>query len=157
MNKRELLYEQGTDEEVIMLLNFDDIFNKMLAIVKGNTTVKSSVKDIKKLLNLSKDEFDRVYYGKFPNWLHDYVLGRWSEYVGTVLDKQLLSIILRLDIDDWDTYFCNSMSLDTLLTSMYNIRTTYTHLIKWDLHIKGLEDNVKCLEFYNNILKNEAR
>ena len=156
MNKKEMLYEQGTDEEIIMLLNFHDIFNKMLAIVKGNITVKKAVRDIKKLLNLSKEEFDAVYYGKFPNWLHDYVLGCWSEYVGTTLDKQLLAIILRLDIDDWETYFCNSMSLETLLTSMDNIRTTYTHLIKWDLHIKALEDKAKCLEFYNNILKNEA-
>ena len=156
MNKRAMLYEQGTDEDIIMLLNFDDIFSKMLSILKGEVTVKNSVKQIKKVLDLSKDKFDTVYYGKFPNWLHDYTLGYWCEYVGTNLDKHLLSVILRLDIDEWGTYFCSSMSLETLLTSMDNIRTTYEHLTKWDLHIKGLEDQVKCLEFYNNILKNEA-
>lgn len=156
MNKRELLYEQGTDEEIVILLDFDKLFDQMLLILKGELVVKNVAKELRNYLELSKKDFEKVYYGKFGQGLHECILRNWCEYVGTNLDKQLLLVILRLDIDEWETYFCNSMSLETLLTSMDNIRTTYEHLIKWDLHIKGLEDQVKCLEFYNNILKNEA-
>lgn len=157
MNKRQYeLYEKGTDVKIIMQIDFNELFGQMLSIVKGKITVKTVAQDIRKQLKLSKKDFDSVYYGQFPPWLHDYVLEQWSQYVGTVLDKELLAMILKLDIDEWETYFCDSTSLETLLTSMHNIRTTYQHLVEWDLHIKALEDKVKYLEIYNSILKNKA-
>lgn len=157
LNKQQCeLYEKGTDVKIITQVDLNNLFSKMLSIVKGEITVKTVAQDIRKQLKLSKKDFDSVYYGQFPPWLHDYVLEQWSQYVGTTLDKELFTIILRLDIYEWETYFCNATSLETLLTSMHNIRTTYQHLTKWDLHIKGLEDEIKYLEIYNSILKNKA-
>lgn len=157
MNKRQYeLYERGTDVKIITQVDLNNLFSRMLSIVKGEITVKAVAQDIRKQLKLSKKDFDSVYYGKFPPWLHEYVLEQWSQYVGKTLDKELLTIILRLDIDEWETYFCNATSLETLLASMHNIRATYQHLTKWDLHIKGLEDEIKYLEIYNSILKNKA-
>lgn len=157
VNKRQYeLYEKGVDVKIIAQIDFNNLFDEMLSILKGKNTVKTVAEGIRKQLNLSKKDFDSVYYGQFPPWLHDYVLEQWSQYVGSTLDKELLTIILRLDIDEWETYFCNAASLETLLTSMRNIRATYHHLVKWDLHIKGLEDKVRYLKIYNNILKNEA-
>lgn len=153
MSKKELLYEQGIDLTLVSKLpSVEILFNQMASILKGDTTVKTLTKDFKLSTGIVGKEFDILYYGKFPEWLHEYVIEEWCRFIGSKLDKSVLKIIVELGISEWESYFCSETSLELLYRGCENIYNHYTHHIKWDNHMRKLQATVDFLETRNHVI-----
>lgn len=144
--KLELLYEQGINERLLNVVDFSKLFELMLLISKGKHTVKEVTKILKEDWNLSKKDFDIFFYGKFPSWLHEYMIERWSEYVGKGLDKELFTLILEQEIDEWDDVFCNESSFYYLLSGMEDIHSQALAHRRYEVMIGELENKLSKMK-----------
>lgn len=147
----QLLYEQGTNEKLFGIVSFNQLFEQMLLISKGATTVKEATKALKEEWNLAKKDFDIFFYGKFPNWWHEYLIERWGGYVGETLDRDLLTMILEQNINEWDAVFCNETSFYHLLSGMDGMHQNKLMVEKCNAMIYALEKQIEDLERSNLI------
>lgn len=147
----ELIYEQGTNIKILGIVNFSKLFELMLLISKGEATVKEVTKTLKGDWNLSKKDFDIFFYGKFPSWLHEYLIERWSEYIGKALDREFLTLILEQEICEWEEVFCNETSFYYMLTGMEYLRTQALAYKKYNSMITEMESQLAELEYSNLI------
>lgn len=140
--KLELLYEQGINERLLNFVDFSKVFELMLLISKGKHTVKEVTKILKEDWNLSKKDFDIFFYGKFPSWFHEYIIERWSEYVGKGLDKELFTLILEQEIDEWEDVFCNESSFYYLLSGMEDMHSQALAHRQYEAIINEMENKL---------------
>lgn len=144
--KLEQLYEQGTNEKLLNVIDFSSLFELMLLISKGKHTVKEATKILKRDWNLSKNDFNIFFYGKFPSWLHEYMIERWSEYIGKGLDKEFFTLILEQEIDEWEDVFCNESSFYYLLSGMGELHNQALAHRRYEAMIDELENKLSELE-----------
>jgi hypothetical protein len=144
---REMLYEQGTNEKLFGIVSFNQLFEQMLLISKGETTVKVATKFLKAEWQLAKKDFDILFYGKFPTWWHEYLVERWSGYIGKMLDKGILTMILEQEITDWDDVFCNQTSFYYMLSAMEDMHNQKLREEQLNARIEVLERQIGELDY----------
>lgn len=142
-----MLYEQGTNEKLFGMVSFNQLFEQMLLISKGETTVKEATKLLKAEWQLAKKDFDIFFYGKFPTWWHEYLVERWSGYIGKMLDKGILTMILEQEITDWDDVFCNQTSFYYMLSAMEDMHNQKLKEEQLNARIEVLERQIGELDY----------